>query len=451
MTSINQQKSSKRHTSVLDLAFIMDCTGSMGSYIENVRKSINEIVDEIVKLEKIDIRLSLVEYRDNPPQETSFETRVHDFTESTNKMREWLDNCSAVGGGDQPECVAEGLNEALKLNWRGNATKICVLICDAPPHGINCPGDTFPNGSPNGIDPIEVVNKLAQKSITLYTIGCEPALLPFKEFFSSLAYKTGGQYIPLSNAKSLAKVIVGGVLEDISLEKLMSDVQEEIEKMRKSGVTDEKILAKAVESRLKEKGVTTKQILLNDSTLEKASDTTIKYSKLISLVKFRDVFEPKTTEYSTPEKKPRLMGSTGGPLTETPSMAIIESIEPSSNTAITSRNAVETYSIDTREISYAQSERLVQKVLNRSKISEPLNMQVENDTNEEKYSIYFDNYDEDYLKFLSQLSTDKHKVEILESMDCYIKFLSEKIGEKEKLKRKNEELQEKHGVKQTVI
>ena len=48
--------------------------------------------------EKSDIRLALVEYRDHPPQESSFITRVLDFTPSVSKMKKRLDACSASGG-----------------------------------------------------------------------------------------------------------------------------------------------------------------------------------------------------------------------------------------------------------------------------------------------------------------------------------------------------------------
>lgn len=44
----------------------------------------------------------------------------------------------------------------------------------------------------------------------------------------SLAYITGGQYVPMVNAKLLAQVIIGGVREEISLERLMRDAQEDI-------------------------------------------------------------------------------------------------------------------------------------------------------------------------------------------------------------------------------
>lgn len=131
----------------------------------------------------------MVEYRDHPPQEETFVVRANDFTESIKEMKKWLEACSAQGGGDGPEAVADGLHAALKLSWRENATKICVLIADAPPHGLSPSGDSFPNGCPDGIDPLDVVNKLAEKAITLYSVGCEPALVPYKEFFLPLRTK----------------------------------------------------------------------------------------------------------------------------------------------------------------------------------------------------------------------------------------------------------------------
>ena len=51
-----------------DLAFVMDCTASMGSYIASATNNIRSIVEEIVVSEKSDIRMALVEYRDHPPQ-----------------------------------------------------------------------------------------------------------------------------------------------------------------------------------------------------------------------------------------------------------------------------------------------------------------------------------------------------------------------------------------------
>jgi hypothetical protein len=86
----------------------------------------------------------------------------------------------------------------------------------------------MPNGCACGIDPIEVVRQLGEKGVTLYCVGCEPAINTYKEFFVALSYKTGGQYVPLRNAQLLSKVIIGGAQEEISLEKLMEDVEAEV-------------------------------------------------------------------------------------------------------------------------------------------------------------------------------------------------------------------------------
>ena len=41
---------------------------------------------------------------------------------------DWVNEMSAAGGGDPPDAVADGLFDALNLNYRERATKICVWI-----------------------------------------------------------------------------------------------------------------------------------------------------------------------------------------------------------------------------------------------------------------------------------------------------------------------------------
>ena len=47
-----------------------------------------------------------------------------------------------------------------------------VLIADAPPHGLEPSGDGFPNGDPEGRDPLEIVRNMTVHGITCYTVGC---------------------------------------------------------------------------------------------------------------------------------------------------------------------------------------------------------------------------------------------------------------------------------------
>ena len=65
----------------------------------------------------------------------------------------------------------------------------------------------------------------------------------------ALAYITGGQYVPMINSKLLAKVIIGGVREEISLDRLMQDalpdIDREMDKAKAEGV-DEKTKSKRI-------------------------------------------------------------------------------------------------------------------------------------------------------------------------------------------------------------
>eukprot|EP00039_Didymoeca_costata_P027032 m.17262 g.17262 ORF g.17262 m.17262 type:complete len:342 (+) comp5963_c0_seq1:199-1224(+) len=213
----------------LDVAFAMDCTGSMGSYIKSAQESIATIAQQVVTHEKADCRFALVEYRDHPPQDSTFVTRVHPFTASLPDMRKNLDQCRAQGGGDEPEAVAAALEDCLKLDWRAQATKIVVLISDAPPHGLGQGHDGFPNGCPLGNDPITTCRNMAENEITLYCIGCEPSINKYRDFFEGMCHITGGQYCGLGKASGLTDVIVGGAREEMGLKKLMRDVDAEID------------------------------------------------------------------------------------------------------------------------------------------------------------------------------------------------------------------------------
>jgi hypothetical protein len=287
---------------LLDLAFAMDCTGSMGSYIQQVKQNIRNIVEEIVSKEKADVRLALVEYRDHKPQDSTFVTRVNDFSPSVKTMKGWLEQCSAAGGGDAPEAVADALHAVLKLDWRPDAVKICVFVSDAPPHGLGASGDGFPNGCPDGLDPMVTTNELAQKGVTLYLVGCEPSINPYKEFFSAIAHLTGGQYVPLKHAKLLANVIIGGAAEELSLKELMAEVEEEVlQEAAAAEEIDEEGLSTRIHEKMKSRGIKSKRLLLNQGNLPKASAQAQGLSYCTNMADVRsNMPKPQMKSYSTP-------------------------------------------------------------------------------------------------------------------------------------------------------
>jgi hypothetical protein len=55
----------------------------------------------------------------------------------------------------------------MELDWRPEATKMAVLIADAPCHGIGEYGDGFPQGAPDGEDPQVLARQMAAAGIPL--------------------------------------------------------------------------------------------------------------------------------------------------------------------------------------------------------------------------------------------------------------------------------------------
>eukprot|EP00611_Tribonema_gayanum_P011893 TRINITY_DN2231_c0_g1_i3.p1 TRINITY_DN2231_c0_g1~~TRINITY_DN2231_c0_g1_i3.p1 ORF type:complete len:509 (-),score=180.07 TRINITY_DN2231_c0_g1_i3:426-1952(-) len=219
----------------IDLVFAVDCTGSMGSYISEAQRNVQSIVESLVAAEKCDVRFGLVKYRDHPPQESTFVSEQCDFTSAVGAMRANVNTMSAAGGGDGPEAVCCGLHAALHMAWRPDAVKIVVLIADAPPHGLGEHGDGFPNGCPEGRDPLAIARAMLEAGITVYTVGCEPALGSYRfarDFMVAVADITQGQAIALSSAKLLVDVILGGAREELDLERLMGNIDEEVSEAR---------------------------------------------------------------------------------------------------------------------------------------------------------------------------------------------------------------------------
>jgi len=216
---------------MLDLVFVQDCTGSQGSYITSATKNIESICAHIFESGKLqspeDLRIGLVAYRDHPPQDHTYVVKNFGFSSDISKVHKDLSSLYASGGGDGPEAVTAALHEALNMDWREYASKMVVLIADAPPHGIGECGDGFEEGSPDGHDPLVIARNMASKGITLFFVACEPALSGYSfatDFYRAITSITSGLMLPLTTADLLTHAIVGSVLENLDMERLVREV-----------------------------------------------------------------------------------------------------------------------------------------------------------------------------------------------------------------------------------
>jgi len=209
------------HVAKLEVAFVVDTTGSMKDDIRAVKDSLFDIVDKIVsKTEGLSIRFGIVSYRDHPPQDRTYVTRVFDFSSKIKDVHTEISRLRPSEGGDTPEAVADGLYDArTKLSWERDAYKVLLLVGDAPPHGRlynSLSDDHFPDGCPRGHDPCREVQDLAGEygtTIFVFVIGCNPLVEEsFRKIASSIE---NGQYFSLSRAHELPEAILS-ILEGVS-------------------------------------------------------------------------------------------------------------------------------------------------------------------------------------------------------------------------------------------
>jgi len=117
----------------LDLAFVVDTTGSMADELQWLSKELNSIVRQAKRAAPgVDVRYGLIVYRDHGDE---YVLRNYGFTTSQGEMQKWLRAQNAGGGGDYPEAAADALAAGAALNWRrGKGERLMFHIADAPPH-----------------------------------------------------------------------------------------------------------------------------------------------------------------------------------------------------------------------------------------------------------------------------------------------------------------------------
>src|SRR4051812_48317854 len=97
----------------VDLAFVVDTTGSMGTLIGAAQKQMIAMIRELAGAGALARRLGVVESRDHPPQDTLV-SRVYPFTGDLAQAQQTINGLTASGGGDGPESVLDGVLAACR-------------------------------------------------------------------------------------------------------------------------------------------------------------------------------------------------------------------------------------------------------------------------------------------------------------------------------------------------
>lgn len=146
----------------VEVAFVLDTTGSMGGLIEGAKRRIWSIARRIGEgRPRPDLRLGLVAYRDRGD---AYVTQVHDLTGDMDAVYRALMSLQADGGGDGPEHVSAALEGAVhRVSWsQGRGLKVIFLVGDAPPHV----------DYQDGLDYRRHAREAAARGIVIETIQC---------------------------------------------------------------------------------------------------------------------------------------------------------------------------------------------------------------------------------------------------------------------------------------
>jgi hypothetical protein len=184
----------------VDVVFVLDVTRSMQWAIDDLKNGIGTFADTLAK-NQLDFRLGLVTFQDitNPDEKVrvvTFRTGKQDeespFTSSATAFRDKVGLLKAEGGGDIPESSLEALAEASGLPFRQGASKILLLITDAPPKVASDDN---------------VAEAVGQRAKALREKGIDSAHLvvtrfdheTYKPLLTAGADKTGGKYFNLGD------------------------------------------------------------------------------------------------------------------------------------------------------------------------------------------------------------------------------------------------------------
>jgi hypothetical protein len=116
-----------------DIVFVVDATGSMGDEISYLKQELDDVIKRASAGNSLKLRTGSVFYRDHGDE---YLVRHSPLSATVSQTMNFIRSQGASGGGDGPEAVEEGLEQALKtMEWSAEArTRLMFLILDAAPH-----------------------------------------------------------------------------------------------------------------------------------------------------------------------------------------------------------------------------------------------------------------------------------------------------------------------------
>ena len=198
----------------VDLLFIVDVTGSMGSFISDAKQRMTSILNNLKSEFKVDLQVGLSLYRDHPSEDPSFVTAICDLIEVVD-VQEKISKINVSGGGDFPEAVFDGIIDGISsMSWRDDSRRIAFLIGDAPPQGMDESDRKCCLCGKTWGDAVVIAQ---ENNVIIYSIALGYHNIT-KESFKTISNFTGGLLVEGSNAMDIILETLKSEFDNMNLD-----------------------------------------------------------------------------------------------------------------------------------------------------------------------------------------------------------------------------------------
>jgi hypothetical protein len=203
-TKIKVKKTTKKATKtakkeMLDYVVAFDTTGSMMSYIDDVKKHVEKLIPEMFS-QDIDLRMKIVafgDYCDMPSKDVfGYAYQEIDLTDNISELTNFVKGAKNTSGGDSEEFYELVIKKIVEETpWREGSKKAVLFIADYDPHRVGYSYNQIVKNAQ--IDWKKEAQKAAEKGIAFDTLAVLGDTFPWYKELSAI---TKGVWLPFQSS-----------------------------------------------------------------------------------------------------------------------------------------------------------------------------------------------------------------------------------------------------------